>query len=112
MSELTREDLVELKQDLRGYMTERFDSIDRRLDDQNGRLRATESSIAALGPDVARAHARIHHVEDKTEEHDGCLKVLKDRSARPGLSGAAGGGGAGLLIVMAWEFLKRKLFEE
>ena len=105
MSDLTRQDLV----DLRSYVGERFDRLEARLDQQDSRLRQAETALAAVGPDVTRVHVRVGELEPKVEAHGKCLNVLKDRSGRPGAVGAATGGGAGLLMLLGWEWIKSRL---
>ncbi len=56
-----------------------------------------------------RANKRFERLESKQDAMSADVATLKERTSRPGMTGAAAGSATGLLALLGWEWLKAKL---
>jgi hypothetical protein len=68
MAELTREDLRETAADLKGYMKDRCDGIDRRLDTANGRMNKHDRELGEHHADLEMIKQELFNSIVQVEE--------------------------------------------
>jgi len=66
-------------------------------------------AVDDIRQDIAGVNGRLDKLNGRTRTNEIDIGVLKDRGTRQAIGAGGAGGAAGIVLAMAWEWLKTKL---